>query len=228
MKASNNNRGERIMQAQGIAKKIFSKTVKGGKVIHSFVLYDDDNFYSTSFDKPSFNEGDEVRFEYEEDKYGNKVNMASIKSRVAAEKPVVTKGAPAKSVGGRDSYWEEKDRYDKEVKQSLISYQAATNVAKDLAIAALNAGILPTAGSKKADKFESFMDIVREIREDVYSDYYNAAVKLEAGDVLVVQEPQESAEPAIEAADVPAVEEAADKQETETDDWGDVETDDWK
>jgi hypothetical protein len=67
-------------------------------------------------------------------------------------------------------------------------YQSATNAAVSLAVAALNNGILPTAGAKKADKYESFINIVSQIRDEVYLDYARAAGALEAGNEAVTSD----------------------------------------
>ncbi|WP_373088748.1 hypothetical protein [Zhongshania sp.] len=224
-------------QAQGVVEKINSKPVgKKGSLIYSFVIQG--TWYRTGFDAPPFSEGDEVRFQYEETQYGKEVVMTTIQSRKGSGKPPAQSGGSAKSYGGgkksyggggggsKDAYWEEKDRYDKEVRQPIIMYQAATQVAKDLVIAALNNNILPTAGSKKDDKYASFMGIVGEVRDELFLDYLGALKRAEAGEAIVVSDVPQETEAPIEKAETPPVEESA--PEPSTDDWGGMEDgDDW-
>lgn len=220
-----------MAQAQGIVSKIFDKVVGNGKTIYSFRLEDDKNYYRTGFDKPNFRAGNEVKFEYNETKYGKEVVMASVRARegqaptdYTGAKVEPNKGSYQKKSGNaRDQYWEEKDRYDKEVRQPLISYQAATNVAKDLVIAALNGGILPVTG-KKADKYENFMAMVKEVRDEVYADYHTAAARLEAGKPIV-ETSEEAPTATIEEEQTPVITEESVPGE---DDWGSLEDkEDW-
>jgi hypothetical protein len=167
------------------------KVVKGGHKVFSF-KGSDDVWYSTGFNKPNIAKGQTISFDYTEDNYGKKAIVGTIKVlQEAAPGGNASKGGSAKKWsggGGKDDYWANKDAYDKQVRQPLIMYQSATNAAVSLAVAALNNGILPTAGAKKADKYESFINIVSQIRDEVYLDYARAAGALEAGNEAVTSD----------------------------------------
>lgn len=224
-----------VIKAQGIVSYMNSRPAGKGTV-HSFRLVNDEAWYNCGFKKPDFQKGDEVRFEYTVGNYGPDVDMDSIKSR-PSQAPQSHQGGSAskysggkkKSYGGggaKDDYWQKKDERDINITQPLIMYQAATQVAKDISIAALQAGILPTAGTKKADKWESFLDIVREVRGEVFGDYMRAYKDLQDGKSITDDDAE--AEPApIEKEATP--EPASAPAEAPADDgWSDLEDDEWK
>lgn len=182
--------------ATGRIERTAQKVVKGGSTVYSFKL-DNGQWYKTAFDKPNVKDGDSIEFDYNEGQWGNDVVKGSIKlTQAAAPGGNASQGKKAASFdgGSRDDYWAKKEAFDKKVTQPLIMYQSATNVSKDLAIAALNNGILPTAGKAKADKYESFMHIVREIRDDVYREYMDGYATLSGGGTIL-QPAAKEAEP---------------------------------
>ena len=164
------------------------KEVRGGSKLYNFTLENDETWYGCGFDKPAIAKGQSISFEYADSSYGPKVDVNSIKVVAeAAPGGNASSGKSTKAFAGnaRDDYWKDKDVYDKQVRQPLIMYQSATNAAVTLAVAALENGILPTAGTKKADKYASFMHIVKQIRDEVFAEYMDADKTLTAGESLV-------------------------------------------
>lgn len=215
------NRRKTMGQAQGQVERVSSKVVKGGKTIYSFRLVDVDQWYGTDFTPPPFEEGDEVRFDYNDSQYGPKVIINTIKSR-KSDKPLPEKKQYKGKGGGgaKDDYWKEKEQYDRTVRQPLIMYQSATGVAAQLVTAALEQGILPIAKNAKAqDKYDLFLSLVGTVRDDLFAQYMAAEEKCKAGQSIL---------------DTPAVHEEpgseefieSDDAETDPDSWGEEDDND--
>ena len=178
---------------------------KGSK-IYSFKVDGDERWFGTGFEVPTFNKGDMVKFTFTDGKYGPQVEMKDVQTKAGAA-PAVSQGTSAASAGGgsRDDYWAKKEAYDRDVTAKMIHYQASTNVAKDLVIAALTNGILPTPGKNKDAKWENYLAMVWHVRDEVYSQYDNALSALRDGESLVrtaqEQAPQEA--PSVGPAEAP-------------------------
>ena len=80
----------RKQQASGVVEAISKKQIKtrnGQKPVYSFLI--DDEWYRTNFTKPSFEEGDEIEFDYVVGDYGNDVDVDSVE--------IVTEGGGAEA-----------------------------------------------------------------------------------------------------------------------------------
>lgn len=141
--------------------------------------------------------GDMVRLQYEENQYGKNLVAGTLQVKPVAvptegdKSDEPRKAAPKRSFGGggnkgggnKDDYWAKKEQYDKTVTQPLIMRQAANNVAATLVTSALANGALPVAGSKKTDKFESYMQCFRQVRDEILADSVSTYSKLGGPDV---------------------------------------------
>ena len=218
---------------QGMVAKVFKKEVKPGFTLHSFCLVDDDSYYGTHTTQPkrgdgsAVQEGDLVKFSCEKTKYGMQVIEGTLKVKAGTGAPPKPANKSTGNKGGenwdaRAKYWDEKEKYDKEVTSKMINYRSAQMQAVSLVTVALDKGILPVAGKAKEGKFESFIEIVDKIKLEIYTDLCNQALALERGEdpALVAAE----IEPLTD--DVVELEELEKTQEPEpTDDWED---DDWE
>lgn len=167
----------------GVVKALSSKQAGKGTVYSMNV---NETWFQIGWEKPNFNKGDKVKFDYEETQYGNKV-----KGKVQVSKPDGTDvGSPAPSSGSKpayaagggqkDTYWADKEKYDKQVTAPLIHFQNATTNAVQIVIAALNKDILPVpAGKKKSDQFEHLMEIVAQVRDEINQSYVDKMAELQ-------------------------------------------------
>ena len=207
--------------AQGVVRKIFSKAAGRGTV-YDFQLVDDKTYYKLNFEAPKFEEGDEVRFNWEENKWGANVLVETIKMK-KGNGPVASKSGGGKKGGGsRDDYWAEKDRYDKEVRQPVICYQSALNSAIDVVKIAQAMDALPiNKNLKKADVMPTIMAVVREVRDEIFEDTMNLVRRAESGEALIPSEPADETAPAPEAQVPEAAPDAgfSDLDEDLDDDW---------
>jgi hypothetical protein len=117
----------------GVVYKKFEKEFRG-KTLYSFTLddRDDKRFFRLGENTAlfnSFNEGDTIKMKFEEDARGNcQVEKIKVEAE-ASEKPAPAKGGGSKggrqTAAGRDDYWTEKARRDKEEIEPRISFYAA-------------------------------------------------------------------------------------------------------
>ncbi len=207
-------------QVTGTVYKIFENQLKSGrdsgKTSFSIKLEGDDTYYGTYINRPSCAAGDNVAFEAVTK--GNFTNVDIKTLRVTGGSPQQSSAPntnkPAGGAGGgRDEYWKNKEAYDKEVTQPHLNYRSATMAAIDIGRVALEKDIIPL-GSKKADKFDIFMELIRKTRNEIYLDYEDAASKLKEGKPIVNREAVELAESAQEAKENPAVDEWADASDS--------------
>jgi len=157
--------------AQGVVGYVGSKEVKG-RTYWSFKLDNDENWYRTGTFQPKCKKGEYVSFEFETNQYGNQVDSRTIviKEEVGAAKQTPSKAAKATSGGlTKDGYWENKEAKD-ESRQNVISYQAAHNTAATICAAAVANDALPLP-SKKSDKFDAFVEAVRVLALELYTDF---------------------------------------------------------
>lgn len=153
-------------------------------VLHSFRLEDNNQWFRTGQKDPSLTAGDGIKFVTTR---GQNVDADSIEqldpSKVkkptpaAASTSTATRTSPTTSMT-RNSYWEEKDRYDKEVRQPMIAFQSARRDAVDLVTAALAADIL-TLGQKKAEKLDLLLGYVDEVTQSLLEKYDNHQKEVE-------------------------------------------------
>lgn len=148
------------MKAEGIVKKIHTKTGTGKK--GPWTLYRvliDETWYGGGFNKPKFSEGDKVLVQYEEGQYGPELKNSKVLEE-GAEVP-----APASSGGGGG------------FNSQGMAWGNASNVAATLVckMADIEALPLSAASSKaaKAKRYEEFMDLFNKLRVELYEDSLN-------------------------------------------------------
>jgi hypothetical protein len=185
----------------GVVKAMSEKAAGKGRVYSMNV---NETWFQIGWDKPSFSKGDKVKFEFEETQYGNKVKGKVQVSKadgtdVGGATPTPRAGyTSGQTSGGKDTYWADKEKYDKQVTAPLIHYQNATTNAVQIVIAALNKDILPVpAGKKKADQFDHLLDIVNHVRDIINQSYVDKMAELQGvkpspvKEALKQQEPEE-------------------------------------
>ena len=176
-----------------IYQKVWNDPKTGDdRILYSLKIDGDQEYYGFGTNRPPCQEGDNVEFQWSQrGKYrnGDHKSLKIVGADATPTTPPQQQSAPraASSGGGnsRDAYWDNKDKYDKNVRQRLICYQSATKDAVTLAVAALNNGILPTSGQKKTDKYSSFIAMVNQMRDEIYTSYDVAIAKLEKDQPLV-------------------------------------------
>jgi hypothetical protein len=151
------------MQVQGTVKDVSSFDYQG-TLLYSFTLQGDNTYYRTGRDAPSFQSGANVSFDATMGKKpgSQDVKIHTVQMLEGAPSPSVAQVAPQATPQGmsRAEYWDEKDRYDKAVRQPAIEFQAARNAAISI-VTALVAnesmpGITKTATpAKRAEVFEA-------------------------------------------------------------------------
>lgn len=123
------------MQAKGVVDRISSKEWPGrnGTVyLYSFQLQGDRNWYRTGSDKPTFQQGDFITFDYNEDNRGGKtIVAASVVKQAAAVAQAPAPRAAASSSGSKENwdarakYWDDKEKREIEVVEPRITLAAA-------------------------------------------------------------------------------------------------------
>jgi len=161
-----------MTQQTGRVGWVGSKKLSGRNYFSFNLVGVKDMFFRTGTVDTGVVKGDEVSFEYVEDKWGLQVDVKSI---VKASAPAATQNAPdVGKVATKDNYWDKKAQDDK-VRQHIISYQAATNTALKVVETAISLDILPKpSGSKIADKFDSLMSMVEQVADDLVLKFENA------------------------------------------------------
>lgn len=161
------------MQVQGVVSRVTSKDWQG-TALYSFQLENDGRWFRTGRTPPTFVNGVNIAFDVVTDPRGNNNvdihTVQQVAGGAAQAVPVsaVTQvsGLPSLPVAqgvSKDQYWNEKDRYDKEIRQPAIEYQAARNAAIALVSAMLVhealPGITKTANAaKRAEVIEATVD----------------------------------------------------------------------
>ena len=212
---------------QGTVSDVSSKEWQD-KLLWSFQVDGDKRYFRTGEKKPNFSVGDLVKFEFEQKGKSNAVQFNTIKSKkgdgsyTPKPKPSYNGGGFKKKSNSRDDYWENKDKYDKQVTQPMIHLQSATNAAINLVAAAVQAECSPLPKSgKKEEKFEAYKAIVLKVADELFANYCEKVESLNAGNPPVEQKAVEVQEVINEEAEI-VVEQA----ETSSDDgWG--EDEDW-
>jgi hypothetical protein len=136
-------------------------------VLHSFQIEGERRYFRTGTNKPSFNEGEAISF-VADGKSGN-VDLKSVKTveveTVQAPKASVASGTAAsgksaQSAGSRDSYWANKETYDRDVLRPTIAYSAAQKNATALVCAALASEALSFGSTAKGKRLDMMVDFV--------------------------------------------------------------------
>jgi len=151
------------MQVQGTVKDVSSFDFQG-TLLYSFTLENDRTYYRTGRDQPTFQQGANISFDATMGKKpgSQDVKLHTVQMLEGAPSPSVAQVAPQATAQGmsRNDYFNEKDRYDKEVRQPAIEFQAARNAAISM-VSALVAnesmpGITKTATpAKRAEVIEA-------------------------------------------------------------------------
>ena len=166
-----------MQPANGQIAEVSAKpfTDKWGKniTLYSFKLQGQNQWFRTGTNAPPCNQGDNVQFVFEQQGQNAKVDVQSIQPAQGGAPvsqpqgwaqpqaaPVAQAPAPAAS---RDTYWKDKEAYDKEVTQPRIAYAAAQKSAVALIDIALKADVLGFGNAKKADKLEMLLGYCDEI-----------------------------------------------------------------
>lgn len=174
---------------------------KWGKdiILYSFQLQGDNRWYRTGTMRPPCNQGDSINFVFEQQGNNAKVDVNSLTgggvvdmSQPAQAAPMQAPPAPpapapggapipapapapaATGGGTRDSYWKDKEEYDKKVTQPRIAYAAAQKSAVAVVVAALAHDVLGFGNAKKADKMEMLLGYVDEVTAKFAVDLDNA------------------------------------------------------
>ncbi len=135
------------------------------------VISEDEEFFGVGTNKPSFNEGDTISFEYtQRGRFMNAVPQTiSVVSRGEASSPrskpaAKAKSAPAKEDwGARNKYWEDKEKRDIII-QKGIRYQSSRNAAIEVVTSAVSNGAI-SLGSKKAEQLDNLLDAIDIVTE---------------------------------------------------------------
>jgi hypothetical protein len=153
--------------------------------LHSFRIESENIWFRTGTTDPELSVGDCVRFTAKRQKVDLDTLLPAqayeVEPAGKSESPSATSAPARKAASGsmsRNGYWEEKDRYDKAVRQPLIAYQSARRDAVDVVVAALEADIL-TLGQKKADKLELLCGYVDQVRDRFLKQYEEVQEELE-------------------------------------------------
>jgi len=168
-------------EVEGFVKNTGSKDFKGTTYYNLF-LEDDKELYRCGTNEPDVQKGDYVKLTGIKDDYGYQVKDLE-EAEAPAKAPRKAK-APAKDSPrtetsktekmSKDDYWVQKAAQDAE-RQTVISYQTATNTSVEVVNAALAQGFLPMAGKSKEDKFEVYVGMVEKVAAHFFNKYRMAA-----------------------------------------------------
>lgn len=186
------------MKHQGIVAYISSNKWQN-KDLWSFALDGEDKiYYGCGENMPvratgnKVEVGDKIRFSFETNDRGrHNVDFNTIQVKEGKGTPAPAKKAYGGKAAGRDDYWAAKEVYDKSVTSPMIHYQNATDKAVNLVVAALGKDLL-TLPTKKADKFQGFLEMVKKVRDEIYGEYATAYETLQGGDPILAESVDES------------------------------------
>lgn len=141
----------------------------------SFQVQGDNSWYRLGQSNPTFQQGQFITFVWDQKGRNKFVDTNSVQVSEAPAQPQpqqqsqaprnnYSKAAsnPQKDYKGKDNYWQEKERHDKEVTQPTINFTAARGHAVQLVATALQHECL-SLGQKKADRLGILLDTVDEI-----------------------------------------------------------------
>lgn len=151
------------METQGTVEKIHAKTGNGKKgpwTRYSALIGGD--WYVVGFNKPSFEEGDNVSVKYEETQYGKEIKGGSILAKGADTPPSAKGSAPSGAT------------YNPSDRDKGMQWGNASNVAATLICKMVDADCLPLSEAKGASgtktRHKQFMDFFNKLRVELYED----------------------------------------------------------
>lgn len=166
------------MQAKGVVSRISSKDWPGrnGTVyLYSFQLEGDRNWYRTGSDKPSFQQGDSISFDYNEDNRGGKtIVAASVVKQAASVAQAPAPRAQAASSGSRENwdarakYWDDKEKREIEVVEPRITLAAARKDAIAVVGLALAHDAIVFGNANKGARLGIILGSVDEVTKRFY------------------------------------------------------------
>jgi hypothetical protein len=194
-----------MFSAQGVVQQVSEKpfTDKWGKniTLFSFQLQGNQQWFRTGTNRPPCQQGENISFVYEQQGNNAKVDPQSIQGGSAGAPPQVpqqygsapqaapqAQPAPVAPAATRDTYWKDKEDYDKKVTQPRIAYAAAQKSAVSIVTAALANDILGFGSAKKGDKLDMLIEYVEEVTGRLalkLDDAHNVLANLKKAPVLV-------------------------------------------
>jgi hypothetical protein len=197
-------------QVSQVSEKPF--TDKWGKniTLYSFQLQGDNKWYRTGTNRPNCNQGDNISFVWEAQGNNSKVDPNSIQGGQAgapqqqpqAQPQQYSQGTPppqqvsnvpqpvAAPAATRDTYWKDKETYDKSITQPRIAYAAAQKSAVAIVTTALAHDVLGFGSAKKADKMAMLIGYVKQVTIDLAMDLDNAHIILKDAKAEVANAPE--------------------------------------
>jgi len=205
----------------------YKKVGKATDPIGSFSIGDGDDrvYYSTGFNIPPnapdgkrIEVGDKVQFAAEQNEKGywavKDLNTLKIKR---GEGPPPATASTQKSKGGenweaRGKYWEDKDKFDKEVGLPLLNYKFSLANAKDIVLKMYELDLLK-APAKKSAAYDIIMESRFKVTDELFAKVCDKANVLEHG---------EAADPLVELTDLEDLDDFDDVvKDEEEDEWDD-------
>lgn len=153
----------------------------GTVTLYSFQLDGSKDWYRCGTNKPNFDIGNAIEFEYEVDARGSKTLVPGT-AQVTAIAQVTT--AP-KATGGKENwdaraaYWDAKEKREIEVVEPRISLAAARTAAVAVVGLALQHEALSLGSSSKANKLQIILDAIDEVTARYYEQQMTAGQKPE-------------------------------------------------
>lgn len=192
----------------GTLNRLSSKSVntRNGPA-NTWSMQVDGEWYNAGFKQPNHlngeevSSGDKVKFNYQDDQYGKKVDMSTFRAQKGRGPEPAKKTARSfssnKGGGSRDDYWAKKEEFDKTVTQPLIMRQSANNIASQLVSCALDKGVLPLP-TKKQDKWEAYILCYNQVRDEVFRGLMDDYHTLQNGGSIFDKLPEEEPERTME------------------------------
>jgi hypothetical protein len=135
---------------------------QGPITLHSFQIEGDSRFFRAGTKTIPADDGDQIRFTAEE-KAGNfNVDVSTISKVESAGKVV---GRVAASSSAKDTYWADKDAYQKNVVEPRINFSASQRDAVALVTAALEFDCLSFGSTAKGKKLDMLLDYVDQVTD---------------------------------------------------------------
>lgn len=174
-----------------------------GTLLYSFQLEGDRTYYRTGDRNEQLNAGDNINFTFTEKGDKSNVDKGSIQ-RSAGTASVPSQpnqrssgGASGATGSSRDSYWGDKETYDKGVTQPRISWSAAQHDAVALVAAAFQHDAIGFGNAAKSKRMGIILEVVREVTEELalrnINGHLNLAILRKRKEAEVAQEMQKQA-----------------------------------
>lgn len=176
-----------MVKAQGTVTYVGYKNYQNKK-LWSFATGDDDNktYYAcgqvmpTREDGEKLEQGDKVRFEYDNSGKYNNVKMATlvVKAGSVPARKVPARPQQKEDWNARAKYWENKEEYDKKVAGPILNYKFALATAKDLVLKLHELELLPKPPAKK-DAYDVIFAETVKVTEEIFNVVQAKAHELE-------------------------------------------------